>query len=407
MVDIPSMQDMKFPIIEFFLNSKQMDRDSVLDYSQENQTLKSRNGTLILKKLLKERGFLVADMGVVWNNAIFVEHQDAETRIALIIDCDEVSPQEWQSSYDQQKAIERVGWKCLRVDLLSLFVKFETTIKRVIQFLSSVGIEPAKEEEESESEATSSIVNHDDNDMVVEHQGSSREGDSNAPIILDDDELDQDIVTVSSDESVKDSKPAATQRNTLYDCDQDDEINASRFGEVVELDFLRPRPQKEESFGDSDEESDKSNVSDEAEGVKSSVAKLPDYDDSTTTSSSSSSSSSESVEYNKRSRKRRYNEKDKLSHRGEVPVQVNMPARNEGNDSGNGVARLPEDSDSSYDDYSQFSSLSKKRRYKYRKLDKYSRDGRWYPKKKSDDADDVEFQYDTDSDLSDQKQGKD
>lgn len=101
---------MKVPIIEFFLNSKQMDRDPVLKCSQEDQILKSRNGTLLLKNLLQERGFLVADMGVVWKNAIFVEHQDAETRAALIVDCDEVSPQEWQSSYDQQKAIERVGW---------------------------------------------------------------------------------------------------------------------------------------------------------------------------------------------------------------------------------------------------------------------------------------------------------
>lgn len=285
------------------------------------------------------------------------------------------------------------------MDLLSLFINFDATIKCVIQFLSTVGIEPTKEEEGTESEATSSTGNQDGNDMVVEQQGSSREGDSNAPIILEDDETDQDIVTVSSDESVKDFKPAATQQNTFYDSDQDDEINASRFGEVVELDFLRQRPKKEESFGDSDEESDKCSGSDEAEGFKSAVARLPDDDDSIT-------SNSESIkEYNNRSRKRRFKGKDELSHHDEVPVQVNMPACTEGNDAGNGVARLPDDSDSSYADSSQFSSLSKKRRYKYRKLDKYSRDGRWYPKKKSDDADDVEFQYDTDSDLSDQKQG--
>ena len=355
LTDIPSMEDVKVSMIEFFMNSANSQTESISFNRETTGVRKIRNGTILLKKVLSERGFLVSDMGIVWKNGICVEHTKSESRVALIVDCDEISSAEWKAGYVQQKAIERVGWTCFRIDLLSLFVNFESVINSAISFLKSVGIEPQEDNQKEDDEGVTIDITKD---ILYEDEDSAGR---DSPIILEEDEQDQDVFTVSSDESMEDSKPAAALTKPSIDSYKEDEIDASRFGEVVDLDFL--------------ESNDDGSSSDN----------IIDIDDEHESHNRPNNFKTTGLE-----------EKDNPSEDSAVPSQVNVDP----NENLSGRARRHEDSDSSYDDLTAFSSLSKKRRYKYRKLDRYSRDGRWYPKKKAGDADDVELMYDTDSDLS-------
>lgn len=371
LTDIPSMEDVKVSMIEFFMNSANSQTESISFNRETSGVRKIRNGTILLKKVLSERGFLVSDMGIVWKNGICVEHTKSESRVALIVDCDEISSAEWKAGYVQQKAIERVGWTCYRIDLLSLFVNFESVINSAISFLKSVGIEPQEDNLREEDEGVTIDITKD----ILNEDEDSAGRDS--PIILEDDEQDQDVFTVSSDESMEDSKPAAVLTKPSMDSYKEDEIDASRFGEVVDLDFLYQSPESQEIHFESDEE---------------------EQNDLDKGSNDDGSSSDNIIDIDEDKSCNRPNNFKTTGLEEEVnsSEQVNVDP----NENLSGRARRHEDSDSSYDDLTAFSSLSKKRRYKYRKLDRYSRDGRWYPKKKAGDADDVELMYDTDSDLS-------
>jgi hypothetical protein len=330
LVDIPSMDDMKVPIIEFFMKANDTNGRGV---SKNAESVRKRrtNGTQILKQLLEQRGYSINNMGIVWKNGICIEHPNSETRAALLVDCDEDSDQEWQSSYNQQKAIERVGWKCFRVDTLTLFVNCGSVLKDVTRFLASVGIEEATKNEEypqpdEEEMGPTERVSEEAvaNQMRVEPPQAQN-------ILnvedLDDAAKENDVITISSsDESVEDSKPAAARpdrRESVFGFDHQEDDNAARFGEVVDLDFLRQCPTGEEN--------------------------------------------------------------DTFSDLEESPTKV---------------ARLSckAEQESSNEDESLLSRGSKKKS-NYRRLDKYARDGRWYPGKESENMNDVAYMYDTDSDL--------
>jgi hypothetical protein len=389
LVDIPSLDDMKVPIIEFFMNANEPESDPS-SRDDGGRTSQFRRCGTILKTLLKQRGFSVMDMGVVWKHAMCIDHPDGKTRAALMVDCDSESPQEWRSSYTQQKAIERVGWKCLRIDALSLIVDFDAVLKYVIKFLASLGIEEpvtfddeVEEEVEEEKDDGDALQEFDGAIMEAEVAQEDNEGGVDAPINLEEDDVGQhDAVAISSDEESVDCKPAATRPDTAsssFDFGRDEEIEASRFGRVVDLGFLREFNDAEPSVVDkASRQNDESDDDDDDDDARA-VAGLDQADGQNSGDDADNLRGMGGLE---RPPVREVAVRT-VSDRAERPSHLADLDSSEEENSMAGV--------------SLHSSRSKR---KYRRLDKHSRDGRWYPgrPKAASDEKDQEW-YDTDSDL--------
>jgi hypothetical protein len=256
--DVPSIEDMKIPIIEFFLTCGGNESEPGVPLASV-QLAKSQPIHRLLARLLTEQGYGVRSMGVVWKNGICVEHPNSDMRAALMVDCSEESLQDWHASYRQQKAIERVGWKCLRVDVLSLLTDCRDTLDSIIRFLSAAGVEPPTilyDELEDENDtmddgnevAPIELADLDENmqDEVPAVELVDQEGEPGDPPVADAQaaELNErDIVVISSDDEYLDAKPQAKVKPepvTSASLDaESDEVNASNFGYVVDLAFLR------------------------------------------------------------------------------------------------------------------------------------------------------------------------
>lgn len=355
LADVPSRDDVKLPVIEYFQTFANAPAAALDEQPEEDIAGSGREGARLLKKLLSGRGFHVRDMGAVWKNAICIEHADADTRAGVMIDCDGESQHEWRTNYHQQKAIERVGWKCLRLDSLCLLSDSGAAMGQVLKFLADCGInEPIPVTEESDNEEE---MEDEEEEEVIEigpnHAAAvDLAGDQNGPVAAldaaanadDNANSDDEVVVISDGESI-DAKPAAAQpiavRSESFG--PDEEVDAAQFGEVVQLDFLRE--------GEDDE--------DDMEAAPLPIARLP-------------------------------------------PRLAERP---------NG-----EESVSSYDDSDGENAHDRasRRRRKYRRLDHYSRDGRYYPgndempkRLQEEAAGSHKDWYDTDSDLQDGEGEKD
>jgi AAA domain len=116
--DVSSFDDIKIPIITFFADHN----DKFSSNRKANKT-ESNSVFALLKTLLVDRGYALREMGDVWRDALCVEDWRGDGRAALKLDCLSFeSPEEWLSSFLQQKAIERVGWKCMRLDAMTVTV---------------------------------------------------------------------------------------------------------------------------------------------------------------------------------------------------------------------------------------------------------------------------------------------
>lgn len=399
LTDIPSLDDMKIPIIEFFLKNGSASSEETRT-ANEGSGHKLRKGTSILKNLLQQQGFLVTAMGVIWKDAICVDHINAETRVAIMVDCENESPQEWLSSYTQQKAIERVGWKCLRIDVLSLLIDFRRTMEYVIKYLASAGIEKPTEVDDDEHHQAEPQIE----DAVMEVNGEQfQEGLFNGP------ENDQEVVTVSSEDDLDDRKPAAAPDRTSnsFDFSQEDSDKPSQFGQVVGLDFLRGRTDEEFDSGDDEqfysinaENGRKRNrkpeveYSGETEYQNDETNRTGQFDDE-----SGSGTRHNPLEVNNDIN----NDIIPRSIRTEqVHDNRNFARRSERAGLPNDSSSVLRDSESSGEEQSEtgFTSLpSTRSKRRYKRLDKYSRDGRYYPKGNMANGSDHEWMYDTDSDL--------
>jgi len=245
---ISSLEDVKVPTIEFFLQQSSSAEDSEEeDAADPSFPKEKRKGTAILKKLLQHNGYTIADMGIVWKNGICVESKDF--RAALIVDGEELCSQDWQTSYNQQKAIERVGWKCFRVDSLSLFVNMNSTLAKIVEFLDSVGVE--KTMAVSSYQEVPTAASSDVGEEVDEHpEGQDAENENEIVGAQNHPNENHDVVTISSeddendrldDDDDDDRKPAAVPDAAVSSAFDDDieNIHAGQFGQVVQLDFLR------------------------------------------------------------------------------------------------------------------------------------------------------------------------
>jgi hypothetical protein len=417
--DIPSLDDCKVAIIEFFMNASigMEEPESRTVSSPTTKSYKKQFGSSILKTLLGGRGYHLVDMGVVWKDAVCVEHRDSDTRAAIMIDCEESSPHEWSAGFAQQKAIERVGWKCLRIDALSLVVNHSMVMDDVMKFLSSVGIpDPSDEENEVSSRRSGQGA------VNVEGDRENTAKRAASPEVIEILDEDNGVVAVSSEGEEDDRKPAARSTPTRtvrpdstrssLDFDQDESIEASKFGEVVDLNFLlRPKPGddgEEEEDGD-DFDDDEADELDDTHGGISAREDLH---------------SAGSRLAPPRAKKARHadgasSRDDKLSlptlTRKRPPAQTKQRPGRSLDDDGNpsDEDKRPAANDDDMDDENQEmesgsqGSASSSKRHKRRRLNKYARDGRWYPGSAAKENDHDGEWYDTDSDLPKDKMDED
>jgi AAA domain len=209
--DVSSFDDIKIPIITFFVKHKEeilIDRDSTKTESTAIPTL--------LRTLLLERGYSVREMGEVWQDALCVEDCKGDARAALKIDCQAYeSREEWLSSFLQQKAIERVGWKCMRLDALTLVVDPHNAISSIEEFLVTAGVEKSPPSPFDGNVKDAEVSNQPTLDRSERVRCQSAET-SRTSHQFDDRNLNLMTASLASGRSV----------------------DASEFGQLVNLDFL-------------------------------------------------------------------------------------------------------------------------------------------------------------------------
>jgi hypothetical protein len=319
---------------------------------------------VLLQKSLLQRGFCVQSMGTVWENGICVESQSGDNRVALLVEGFGESLQQWQSSFSKQKGIERVGWKCLRVDALSLLSDFHKTLEFVLRFLAASGIEepPLLYDSLEPDNGDGDIAQADVAGPKQAHVGLNQEVENDEENVLEHqlpDHVDNDdsevIVIISSDEDEQDDgarKAAATTVNDsssvrpdlaasgpLEDSGNDD-MDPSNFGQVVDLTFLR---------GDANEP-----VADEPPQPQDQVAAGRPQ--------------------------RRQQVGDSLSEPEDEYAADQMAARRPQRRQQVGDSRSePEDEYEADESDSAEDDQSRRRKRKSRRLEKDQRDGRWYP----------------------------
>lgn len=228
--DIPSQDDVKVPILTFFRTE-----------AEEDTTDEVRPQTPVQRLLyqhLVDQGFSVRPMGLVWPGGLCVEHGDA--RVALVVEGGGESLLEWRKSFSQQKAIERVGWKCLRVDTWSLLTDPIGTMDSVSDFMESHGIEKPLviyDELEDDSEVTEQDEQHEREKAELPHEQPADHEQAPLEEIHDD-----DVVVISSDDEQTHRPEVVPSGQFEHDLDV---MDANMFGQVVDMDFLRQMPEDE------------------------------------------------------------------------------------------------------------------------------------------------------------------
>jgi len=247
LADIPSLDDVKVPIIEFFVAANETAKpDDAVSLNVggriESYQRKKYFGRSILESFLVNKGFQIVDMSSIWKHALCVEHEISDTRVAIMVDCEEPQESDWLSSYSQQKAIERVGWKCLRVDVLSVFVDYVSVIQNVIQFLALHGIQPLDSLNNTNMSESKTVVNNgeaaaeDDESFQRENQEVIEIGDDNEAMVISSEEGDDGGLVNYEIDHVRPDPIESSE-----DFRRNQTIEAWKFGEVVNLDFLRVR----------------------------------------------------------------------------------------------------------------------------------------------------------------------
>jgi hypothetical protein len=270
--DVPSSDDVKIPIIAFFQTSftglEDGDAGIVAPIDELSLKLSKTPILLLLVQRLTELGYKVCSMGIVWKNGICVEHSISDVRVALMVDDSNGFYPDWQAGYLQQQKIERVGWRCRRVDLLALLSDFTGTVQSISQFLRDAGIHSlindsadmmpcdrtnaSDHDERSDSLIHNIVDNIPDPNNVVDDIITITSEDDEGMILEevqdDDDNTKRSFAPVesSSRRSSKRRRDNATgneQASVYAEVDNDSEDSLYDFGSdesaVVDLSFLR------------------------------------------------------------------------------------------------------------------------------------------------------------------------
>jgi hypothetical protein len=371
---ISNEQDIKFSVLDFFERARLEDNGHNEDVG-DRQTrpalspLRSR-GESLLVDLLRAKGFSTRSMGVVWDNAICVENASTvnSARAALCVEAIGESHEEWKVMLEQQKSIERVGWKCLRVDALSFLSDHRKILDTAEGFLESVGVHPRTTEESDEADGAIVEIEPETEEAkpksdMEEEDGPAR-GDIKEVVVISSDE-DGDM-----DEDEDERKPAAlpiVTRSSEPESLGNGET-ASDYGDIADLNFLRGS----NGFRENNSTTSVARAPLPAYAETSSVDALAAHVE-TSSVAAGPHDMEEDLEDKQRavseSRRQTFPNDDlsiDFSDDLEVTLDVGSVA--------------PSRSSKSY----------KRRRTR---LDNYSRDGRWYPsRKKSEHEDDVTYE---------------
>jgi len=215
LTDIPSSEDVKGTILEFFASASETT-------SEDTPATDDIRGFLC--QTLQKRGFTVRGMGVVWKQGISVEQ--GHSRAALCIEAQGESLEEWKTCFAQQQAIERVGWKCMRVDAISLLADFDSTMELVLRFLANAGLELP--------------VVVDDVDFDEDEEGED------PPPAPPQPAQEETVVVVSSDDEDDDSRKSKTPLLGGGGSHTTKVMDPKQFGTVVDMSFLSVKQEGDE-----------------------------------------------------------------------------------------------------------------------------------------------------------------
>ena len=414
---ITSIEDAKVAVIDFFSEfaSKDVKHDNpkrVEDATRFNATsydtppLHERVVDHVTE-YLNEAGFVVRPMGLVWAGAICIENEATGSRAAIAIESSGEVKQEWTVSVGQQRAIERVGWQCFRLDALSWILDHKSTSDMLHSFLRSADVKPKKQApapialEDEVIDGEASAVEHgedeeggldggeDDEESAADEAQRNNDLPDNVVVVSSNDEEEgvagEGFMQVSSDES-----SAAVKDEDDDDDDDDDGFDPNNYGSVIQLGGFANAPasshrQEDDDAMDDDSISDldtkpraksrkKRDTAEESreEAEEEDAEKDDDIDDDSFIASESESISDLDTKpraTRKRTRRARstsssYQASDEDYHGDES------------------------DEDDESDNIDTDGSSRKRKRKRRRRLDKHSRDGRWYPSHEPDRGDD-------------------
>lgn len=134
--------DMKSKIIKFF--DEENEQNCMAPWAAGQVDLLSEFYKVIagqLKHDLESRGFAISPIGAVWTQAYCVELPGTDARAAICVEIAGESEGDWDGILAQQRALERVGWHCYRVDAFFLSNDHENALAKVLDFLKDAGLE--------------------------------------------------------------------------------------------------------------------------------------------------------------------------------------------------------------------------------------------------------------------------
>ena len=240
---VPSVEDVKIAILDFF--SEHGTRDSAGDrqsshrhpFTIEKEVTLQAKVVGLISKYLSDYGFSVRPMGLVWSGAICVENERTGERAAIAVEgCGEMQ-QEWAGVLSEQRAIERVGWQCLRVDALSWLLDESSSKASLHSFLRAAEVDTPLSAVEVDMNMVLEEQEEDPDEAGEEDDGTERIGPADRDGAA---AAENDAVVVSSNDEggaidiSSDGSSASATAIKLED-DDNDGLDPNQYGDVVQL----------------------------------------------------------------------------------------------------------------------------------------------------------------------------
>ena len=410
---VPSNEDAKVAVIDYF--TENASQDIALDTRSNNENEpeasidtyqpRSVHARVVesVSDLLTNGGFAVRPMGVVWKGAICVENASTGTRAALSIENGGEVEQEWTATLEQQRAIERVGWQCARVDALSWLLDLKATEAMVLSFLKASGVLPAKhavptEDEEMEDDDNQDL-NADENNGVGDEDDAHAEDEPTAANNFRD-AIADDVVVISTDDEGEDymqmsdaSDDGQIKVEDDGDDDEDDDssdddddgYDPQNYGAIVQLGVPARNTNGARSLADSADHSDDESDLDVKPKAKGKRKRSEPVSSNINSHDSSSDSDDESDASDDDRPKPSPHKRRKQSSGGYKSTGGASDEDYQGDESDESYSEDGMDEE----ELTNSGSVSNERRgrKRYTRLDAHSRDGRWYPSYAQDNGD--------------------
>ena len=410
---VPSNEDAKVAVIDYFSEhaSKDLAEDNPTRRENASESyLGSFSPDSIQTRIiesLSERlstvGLAVRPMGVVWRGARCVENTSSGARAAIALESSGEIGQEWATTLTQQRAIERVGWRCARIDALSWLLDQKATEDMLLSFLKSAGVIPMKQKavdlEGGAEEINNDEIRADDEEdnQEEDEEDVDLSGDDTAGIarglvadevvvISTDDEGEgyMEMSDASDSKEVKEEADDGSDDDSNSDDDDDDGYDPQNYGNVIQLGVPPASAKSRKNLADSDDESGEGSdldVKPKAKGKRKrnerSVQEQRALDDL-----SAENDTSDDDHSNPSPPKRRRGASGGRRNATDAISDVDY----QGDESDESYHEDDEMSEEDLADDGNISRAHRSRR-RYKRLDAHSRDGRWYPSYALDNGD--------------------